>query len=57
MELAKLVTAKSGPKLVDYTKVLESKDDSELSKNIIALKKRVEEFAQGFPMPGLLEDY
>lgn len=58
LELAKLVAKKSGPKLVDFTRILESKDKSdEISKNILELKERVEKFAQSFPMPGLLEDY
>ncbi len=42
----------SGPKLVDWKKALESGEGKD---KIATLKREVETFAEGFPMPGLKE--
>lgn len=46
LDICKSVQQSSGKKLVDFKKGLESCDD------IAALRKDVEAFAVGFPMPG-----
>ena len=46
LEIALKIQTESGPKLVEFVKRLEGNDE------ITALKKRVNEFAAGFPMPG-----
>merc|ERR1719343_43234 len=46
LQIALKVQQKSGPKLVDYVKCLAGNEE------IAALKKRVNQFAAGFPMPG-----
>ncbi|XP_031788610.1 serine hydroxymethyltransferase 1 (soluble) isoform X1 [Nasonia vitripennis] len=48
--LAKEITIKSGPKLVDFKSTLEN--DDHFRKQISALKAEVEKFAQSFPIPG-----
>jgi len=46
LQIALAIQEKSGPKLVDFVKCLNANED------IGALKKRVNAFASGFPMPG-----
>ncbi|XP_057323981.1 serine hydroxymethyltransferase [Microplitis mediator] len=53
LELSKAVTAKSGPKLVDFKSVLDN--DSEIKAKVAALRHEVEEYASKFPLPGLDE--
>merc|ERR1712176_610322 len=46
LQIALNIQQKSGPKLVDYVKCMAENEE------ITALKKRVNQFAAGFPMPG-----
>merc|ERR1711997_1182509 len=46
LQIALNIQQKSGPKLVDYVKCMAANEE------ITALKKRVNQFAAGFPMPG-----
>ncbi|XP_011304853.1 serine hydroxymethyltransferase, cytosolic isoform X2 [Fopius arisanus] len=50
LELSKQVTAKSGPKLVDFKKVLEN--DPEIKSKVKALRDEVENFSRKFSLPG-----
>ncbi|XP_011691105.1 PREDICTED: serine hydroxymethyltransferase, cytosolic isoform X2 [Wasmannia auropunctata] len=50
LQLSKEVTAISGPKLVDFNRVLTT--DEKIKAQIATLKKEVETFANEFPMPG-----
>ena len=49
MELAKEIQTVSGPKLVDFKRVLIS---DEMTPKVDALRKQVEDYASKFPMPG-----
>nr|CAD7576410.1 unnamed protein product [Timema californicum] len=51
LELSKEVTKISGPKLVDFKRVL--KEDPIIASKITALKLEVEVFSRSFPLPGL----
>lgn len=51
--LSKEVTSKSGPKLVEYKKVLDN--DEEIRGKVAALRAEVEAFSQQFKLPGLEE--
>ncbi|XP_043282211.1 serine hydroxymethyltransferase isoform X2 [Venturia canescens] len=51
--LSKEATAKSGPKLVDFKKVLDG--DEEIRGKIASLRAEVEAFSQQFKLPGLEE--
>nr|CAD7438741.1 unnamed protein product [Timema bartmani] len=51
LELSKEVTKISGPKLVDFKRVL--KEDPIIAAKITALKLEVEVFSRSFPLPGL----
>ncbi|KAG7210644.1 hypothetical protein KM043_012158 [Ampulex compressa] len=51
--LAKEASKISGPKLVDYKKVLNT--DADIKQKIAALKEEVETFSRKFPLPGLKE--
>ncbi|XP_063904582.1 serine hydroxymethyltransferase isoform X2 [Zophobas morio] len=53
LKLSKEVSAKSGPKLVDYKKVIEC--DPEIQKKVEALRDEVAAFACQFPLPGYPE--
>ncbi|XP_012257447.1 serine hydroxymethyltransferase isoform X2 [Athalia rosae] len=53
IELAKEVTAISGPKLVEYKRILETHET--IKPKVAALRNKVEEFASQFPLPGLKE--
>lgn len=48
--LAKEVTAKSGPKLVDFKNVIET--DPDIRSKISKLKNEIESFGKSFPLPG-----
>lgn len=48
--LSKEVTAISGPKLIDFKKVLET--DPTMKAKVTSLRNEVETFAQQFPLPG-----
>lgn len=50
LKIALAVQEKSGPKLVDFKRVL---NDEEFQTRITALKEKVESFAMKFPLPGL----
>uniref|UniRef100_A0A2P2HYT9 Serine hydroxymethyltransferase n=2 Tax=Hirondellea gigas TaxID=1518452 RepID=A0A2P2HYT9_9CRUS len=50
LQLSKDIQAKSGPPLVAWNKELQS---DEFQERVLDLKKRVEAFAEVFPMPGL----
>lgn len=52
-DLAKEVQAVSGPKLVDFTKVLEN--DQQFVEKTKALREEIEAFAEPYPMPGFDE--
>ena len=54
LQLALEVQKTSGPKLVDFDRVL--KTDSEFQGKLTALRQEVETFSEPFPMPGF-EDY
>ncbi|XP_063230584.1 serine hydroxymethyltransferase isoform X1 [Bacillus rossius redtenbacheri] len=51
LQLAKEATALSGPKLVDFRRVL--CEDARLSDQLRRLRDQVEAFSLGFPLPGL----
>lgn len=51
--LAKEITKISGPKLVDYNKVLEN--DASIVPKVKALQDKVENFSKTFPLPGYEE--
>lgn len=53
LKLAKEAGKISGPKLVDYKKVLH--EDADVRINVVALKNEVEEFSKKFPLPGYPE--
>ncbi|XP_044006854.1 serine hydroxymethyltransferase isoform X1 [Aphidius gifuensis] len=53
LELSKEVTAKSGPKLVDFKNILET--DVEIQKKVATLRDEVEKYSQQFTLPGLDE--
>lgn len=53
LQLSKEVTKVSGPKLVDFKRVL--KEDTTLSAKVSALREEVEDFAKNFPLPGYPE--
>ncbi|XP_065158237.1 serine hydroxymethyltransferase isoform X1 [Atheta coriaria] len=53
LKLAKEISAVSGPKLVDYKRVLH--EDKTLSAKVHALKAEVTKFSETFPLPGLEE--
>ncbi|PSN30514.1 Serine hydroxymethyltransferase [Blattella germanica] len=50
LQLSKEVTKISGPKLVDFKRVL--KEDSAINAKVNALREEVENFAKKFPLPG-----
>lgn len=50
LQLALEVSAISGPKLVDFKRVLI--EDSNVSTKVVQLRTEVESFALNFPMPG-----
>jgi glycine hydroxymethyltransferase len=50
IELCAQIQAKSGPKLVDFLKVMET--DEDFMAKIETLRARIEAFADAFPMPG-----
>lgn len=50
LQLALEVSAISGPKLVDFKRVL--LEDSNIHQKVLKLKNAVENFALDFPMPG-----
>lgn len=50
LEIAKEASKKSGPKLADFKKLLE--EDCEIADKISKLKEEVEDFSDGFCMPG-----
>ncbi|XP_047486083.1 serine hydroxymethyltransferase-like isoform X1 [Penaeus chinensis] len=49
-KIAQDIQVKSGPKLVDFNRVL---GDAEFKERIISLREKVEAFAGTFPLPGL----
>lgn len=53
LKLAIVISAKSGPKLVDFKRLTE--EDSEIKSKIAALRQEVEEFCLQFPLPGIPE--
>jgi glycine hydroxymethyltransferase len=50
IDLCAQIQAKSGPKLVDFLKVMET--DEDFMAKIETLRARIEAFADAFPMPG-----
>jgi glycine hydroxymethyltransferase len=48
--LSKEVVNVSGPKLVDFKRVL--KEDNTISQKVNELREKVEAFSRTFPMPG-----
>jgi glycine hydroxymethyltransferase len=48
--LSKEVTKVSGPKLVDFKRVL--KEDDTISQKVNELREEVEAFSRTFPLPG-----
>ncbi|KAK3861019.1 hypothetical protein Pcinc_032974 [Petrolisthes cinctipes] len=50
-KIAQDIQAKSGPKLVDFKRVL--MEDSEFKQRISELRGKVEEYASKFPLPGI----
>jgi glycine hydroxymethyltransferase len=48
--LSKEVTKVSGPKLVDFKRVL--KEDDTIVQKVNELREEVEDFSQTFPLPG-----
>lgn len=50
LQLALEISAKSGPKLVDFKRTL--LEDSKLNEKVQQLRTSVEHFALDFPMPG-----
>lgn len=53
LQLAKEIASKSGPKLVDYIRVLET--DVEIHFKVSELKNEIATFANEFPIPGYAE--
>lgn len=53
LKLAKEIGEKSGPKLVDFKRLLE--EDADVKGKVSALRAAVEKFAESFPMPGYAE--
>ncbi|XP_042208961.1 serine hydroxymethyltransferase-like [Homarus americanus] len=51
-KIAKTVQDKSGPKLVDFKRVL---NEEEFKARVTALREKVEDYARKFPLPGLPE--
>lgn len=49
-KIARDVQEKSGPKLLDFKRVLK---DEEFQTRVVALKEKVESYARKFPLPGL----
>lgn len=54
LKLAKAISDKTGPKLIDFKKAIEN--DNEIKCKVEALRNEVEEFSCQFTMPGY-EDY
>ncbi|XP_058791047.1 serine hydroxymethyltransferase isoform X1 [Phymastichus coffea] len=50
LQLAKEITSKSGPKLVDFKHILQT--DTDILRKISKLKNEVEDYAKTFPIPG-----
>lgn len=50
LKLAKEITAVSGPKLVDFNKVIS--ENVNIQSKINSLKEEIENYSQSFPMPG-----
>jgi glycine hydroxymethyltransferase len=50
LQLSKEVTKVSGPKLVDFKRVL--KEDNTFVQNVNQLREEVEAFSRTFPLPG-----
>lgn len=50
-KIAQDIQVKSGPKLVDFKRVL--MEDQEFKQRISQLKDKVEEYARKFPLPGI----
>lgn len=50
LKLSKEISAVSGPKLVDFKRVLH--EDAALNAKVQALKKEVQQYSEKFPMPG-----
>lgn len=50
MQLAKEISNISGPKLVNYKRVLNT--DENIKTKVAALKEEVETFSRQFPIPG-----
>lgn len=50
LKLAQDITKISGPKLVDFNRVIEEDDD--IKAKITALKEDIENFTRSFPLPG-----
>jgi len=53
LQLSKEITAISGPKLVDYKRIIE--EDQTLKAKVKALREEVERFSNKFPLPGYEE--
>ncbi|KAG8222508.1 hypothetical protein J437_LFUL004544 [Ladona fulva] len=53
LQLSKEITKISGPKLVDFKRVLA--EDSNIQQKVKSLRNEVEKFAQNFPIPGYPE--
>lgn len=53
IKLAKEVSTISGPKLVDFKRVL--KEDPAIHTKVVALREEVEQFCEKFPLPGYPE--
>lgn len=54
LKLAKEISGKSGPKLIDFKKLIH--EDPVFSKKVAELRGEVEKFSESFPLPGY-EDY
>ncbi|XP_034946472.1 serine hydroxymethyltransferase, cytosolic isoform X2 [Chelonus insularis] len=53
LQLSKEVSAKSGPKLIDYKLIIEN--DPEIKAKIKVLRDEIEEYSRKFPIPGFDE--
>lgn len=53
LKLAIEISAKSGPKLVDFKRLIE--EDSDVKGKVASLRNEVEEFCSKFPLPGYPE--
>lgn len=51
LKLAQEITKVSGPKLVDFNKVVE--DNAEIKLKVSKLKEEIESYSRKFPLPGL----